>query len=252
MIWWEINQTHTMGRYVLHRFRHHHDLRASARPRRDRVPDRLVAETLAAGHRAAGDRRRRDRGAAGAASTSPVSKVTIFVISAVFMTLTGAVMAPRFGFINPNVAFSPLISFQVVIMALLGGLQRLWAPILGIIPLVIISEWLQIQYPFWFSVLLGLMFMVIVYFVPNGITGLSAGRLGTARPADDAATRCHRRRGDGLAWLSRPLRDTYRGCRVHIAAARHRRVRSRTPGSAWRAARPRRGVEPWRCSKCRV
>ena len=37
----------------------------------------------------------------------PFAKVTIFVVSAVFMTLTGAVMAPRFGFINPNFAFNP-------------------------------------------------------------------------------------------------------------------------------------------------
>ena len=56
----------------------------------------------------------------------PFAKVTIFIVSAMFMTLTGALMAPRFGFINPNFAFNPLVSFQVVIMAFLGGLQRLW------------------------------------------------------------------------------------------------------------------------------
>ena len=63
----------------------------------------------------------------------------IFIVSAVFMTLTGALMAPRFGFINPNFAFNPLVSFVVVIMAFLGGLQRLWGPLLGIIPLTLIS-----------------------------------------------------------------------------------------------------------------
>jgi hypothetical protein len=81
-------------------------------------------------------------------------------------------MAPRFGFINPNFAFNPLVSFQVVIMAFLGGLQRLWGPVLGVIPLIILSEELQTEFPFWYSVLLGLVFMVIVYFLPRGVTGL--------------------------------------------------------------------------------
>jgi hypothetical protein len=88
------------------------------------------------------------------------------------MTAVGAVMAPRFGYLTPNFAFNPLISFQVVIMALLGGMQRLWGPVLGVVPLVLLSEFLQVRFPFWFSVFLGLVFMIIVYFLPRGITGL--------------------------------------------------------------------------------
>ncbi len=65
----------------------------------------------------------------------PLAKVTIFVISSVFMTFVGAIMAPRFGYLTPHFAFNPLISFQVVIMALLGGMQRLWGPVLGVVPL---------------------------------------------------------------------------------------------------------------------
>jgi ABC-type branched-subunit amino acid transport system permease subunit len=61
----------------------------------------------------------------------PVTKVAMFVVSSVFMTLVGAVMAPRFDYIDPNFAFNPLISFQVVIMAFLGGMQRLWGPVLA-------------------------------------------------------------------------------------------------------------------------
>jgi hypothetical protein len=82
------------------------------------------------------------------------------------------VMAPRFGYLTPNFAFNPLISFTVVIMALLGGMQRLWGPVLGVVPLVVLSELLQVRFPFWYSVLLGLVFMVIVYFLPRGVTGL--------------------------------------------------------------------------------
>ena len=59
---------------------------------------------------------------------SPLAKVTLFAISAVFMTLVGAIMAPRWTYIEPSIAFNPTISFQVVIMALLGGAHRLWGP----------------------------------------------------------------------------------------------------------------------------
>jgi branched-chain amino acid transport system permease protein len=112
----------------------------------------------------------------------PFTKIAILVVSAMFITLTGALMAPPFSFINPNFAFNPLVSFQVVIMAFLGGLQRPWAPVLGIVPLIMLSEWLQTQFPFWYSILLGLVFMAIVYLLPNGVTGLI--EKGSARRAE--------------------------------------------------------------------
>lgn len=170
LVWWEINKTHTLGRYVLVPFHntliYEHLLGLAVLAlltgwltRRSRLGLALLVigddETVA---RQAG-------------INVPLTKVSMFVISAVFMTLAGAVMAPRFGYINPNIAFNPLISFQVVIMALLGGMQRLWAPLLGVVPLIVLSEELQVRFPFWFSVLLGLVFMVIVYFVPRGVTG---------------------------------------------------------------------------------
>jgi branched-chain amino acid transport system permease protein len=171
LVWWEINKTHTMGRYVFVPFNttmiYEHLLGMAVLVflvgwllRRSRLGVALLVigddETMA---RQAG-------------INVPVAKLVIFVISSVFMTAVGAVMAPRFGYLTPNFAFNPLISFQVVIMALLGGMQRLWGPVLGVVPLVLLSEFLQVRFPFWFSVFLGLVFMIIVYFLPRGITGL--------------------------------------------------------------------------------
>lgn len=101
-----------------------------------------------------------------------VSKVAVFVISATVMTVVGAIMAPRWTYIDPSIAFNPIISFQVLIMALLGGAARLYGPILGVVPLAILFEILQANFPNSFSILLGLAFLVIVYFVPSGIVGL--------------------------------------------------------------------------------
>ena len=204
MVWWEINQTHTMGRYVYVPFDttmiYEHLLGLAVlvffvgwQLRRSRFGLALMVigedETVA-----------RQVGI-----NVPFSKVTIFIVSAMFMTLTGALMAPRFGFINPNFAFNPLVSFQVVIMAILGGLQRLWGPVLGVIPLLVLSEELQTEFPFWYSVLLGLVFMVIVYFLPRGLTGLiEEGWAALGKPLDLP-------RGltgpllDAWGWLSRPI-----------------------------------------------
>ncbi|MGE0062247.1 MAG: ATP-binding cassette domain-containing protein [Xanthobacteraceae bacterium] len=100
------------------------------------------------------------------------AKLALFAVSAVFMTLTGAIMAPRWTYIDPNIAFNPVISFEVVIMALLGGAGRLFGPLLGVVPLVLLFEFLTIYFPSYFSILLGAVFILIVYALPEGVTGL--------------------------------------------------------------------------------
>src|SRR4029078_8258287 len=99
-------------------------------------------------------------------------KLALFALSALFMTLTGAVMAPRWTYIDPQIAFSPLMSFEVVIMALLGGAGSLFGPLLGAVPLVLLFDFLIAYFPSSFSIILGLIFIVIVSFVPQGIAGL--------------------------------------------------------------------------------
>ncbi len=105
-----------------------------------------------------------------------IVKVTLFAVSAVFMTLAGAIMAPRWTYIDPAIAFNPMVSFQVLIMALLGGAGRLYGPLLGVIPLTLLFEFLIARFPNHFSIILGLVFLVIVYLVPNGVAGLVGRR----------------------------------------------------------------------------
>ena len=53
-----------------------------------------------------------------------------FALSAAFMGAVGAAMAPRWTYVDPQV-FNPLISFQTVIMALVGGATTVIGPIVG-------------------------------------------------------------------------------------------------------------------------
>ena len=106
------------------------------------------------------------------------AKLLLFALSAVFITVTGAIMAPRWTYIDPSIAFAPAVSFQTLIMALLGGAGALFGPILGAVPLVLLFEYLAANFPNHFSILLGLVFIVIVYFIPQGLSGVLARLLG--------------------------------------------------------------------------
>lgn len=96
-------------------------------------------------------------------------KLALFAVSATIITLVGAIQAPRWTYVEPSIVFNPTISFLTLIMALLGGANRLWGPALGAIPLFLLFEWLSANFPSHYSIILGLMFIAIVFVVPRGV-----------------------------------------------------------------------------------
>lgn len=99
-------------------------------------------------------------------------KVLVFAGSAAVIALTGAVLSLRYTYIDPNVGFNSVWSFNILIMALLGGPGRAWGPMLGVVPLVLLSEVLSGSFPHHFGIALGLCFVIIVYYLPGGIARL--------------------------------------------------------------------------------
>ena len=100
-----------------------------------------------------------------------LAKVILFTTTGFFAAIVGAINAPRWSYIEPNQVFSPQLSFFVVIMALLGGSGRLWGPIVGVIPFLLIWNWVDANFPNQSILVLGLAFLVIVYALPNGVVG---------------------------------------------------------------------------------
>ena len=96
-------------------------------------------------------------------------KLALFAISSVIITLVGAIQAPRWTYVEPVIAFNPTISFLTLIMALLGGANRLMGPILGAVPLFLLFEWLSANFPNHYSIILGLVFIAIVFVLPRGV-----------------------------------------------------------------------------------
>ena len=99
-------------------------------------------------------------------------RLAVFTGSAVVMSLVGAIVAPRWTYIDPSIAFNSIVSFQVVVMALLGGLALFYGPLLGVVPLVLAFEILTKYFPNHFSIVLGVIFLLIVYVLPGGLLGL--------------------------------------------------------------------------------
>lgn len=97
------------------------------------------------------------------------AKLVAFVLSAVILTLAGAITSPRYVYVEPAIVFNPTVSFLAVIMALLGGANRLWGPALGAVPLFLAFEWLSIHFPDTYPIFLGLLFIGVVFVLPDGV-----------------------------------------------------------------------------------
>jgi len=99
-------------------------------------------------------------------------KVATFGISAFFMGATGAVMATRWTYVDPYIAFNMNYSFTPVLMAIFGGLGQFFGPILGAIIFAYLEEILITQFPYYYMLLFGIVMVVSVLYLPNGLAGL--------------------------------------------------------------------------------
>lgn len=97
------------------------------------------------------------------------TKLLAFVASATILTLAGAIASPRWVYVEPAIVFNSTVSFLTVIMALLGGANRLWGPALGAVPLFFAFEYLSVNFPNTYPIVLGLLFIAVVFVLPDGV-----------------------------------------------------------------------------------
>jgi branched-chain amino acid transport system permease protein len=102
-------------------------------------------------------------------------KTVTFAVSAIFMGATGAIMATRWTYIDPYIAFNPLFSFMPVLMAIFGGMGQLYGPILGAAVFAYLEEFLITEFPYLYMLLFGIILVVSVLYLPNGLVGLVVG-----------------------------------------------------------------------------
>ncbi|ASC68181.1 MULTISPECIES: branched-chain amino acid ABC transporter permease [Achromobacter] len=103
-------------------------------------------------------------------------------LSAAFMSAAGAFYVQVFQYIDPGIAFGPAVSVEALVGAIVGGLGTLWGPVLGAVALHALSDVTRNLFgelPGISMVIYGTVLIVIVMFLPRGITGCgqSLGRL---------------------------------------------------------------------------
>jgi branched-chain amino acid transport system permease protein len=99
-------------------------------------------------------------------------KTIIFAISALFMAAAGAIMATRWTYIDPKIAFNPLLSFMPVLMAIFGGIRYLYGPIIGAAFFAYVEEFLITRFPYHYMLIFGIIMVVAILYMPDGLVGL--------------------------------------------------------------------------------
>jgi urea transport system permease protein len=100
-----------------------------------------------------------------------VTKTVAFAVSAGMAGLAGALAAPIIGIVAPNM-FTVLPSILMVCWVAVGGRGTLWGAILGAVLVSWTKTTVSEQWPEQWLYVQGLMFVVIVGFMPGGIAGL--------------------------------------------------------------------------------
>jgi branched-chain amino acid transport system permease protein len=99
-------------------------------------------------------------------------KVVAFAISAVFTGAAGAIIATRWTYVDPYIAFNYLFSFMPVLMAIFGGMGLFYGPILGAAIFAYLEEILITRFPYYYMLLFGLILVVVILFLPKGLVDL--------------------------------------------------------------------------------
>jgi branched-chain amino acid transport system permease protein len=99
-------------------------------------------------------------------------KVVTFSISAFFMGAAGAIIATRWTYIDPYIAFNPLFSFLPVLMAIFGGTGQLYGPVIGAAVFAYLEETLLTKFPYYYMLVFGIILVLAILYLPNGLIGL--------------------------------------------------------------------------------
>jgi urea transport system permease protein len=99
-------------------------------------------------------------------------KLAIWTLSAVMCGVAGALYVPQVGIINPS-EMSPANSIEIAIWTAVGGRATLVGPIVGAFLVNGAKSWLTVAAPEFWLYFLGLLFIAVTLFLPDGVAGLA-------------------------------------------------------------------------------
>ena len=99
-------------------------------------------------------------------------KLRLYIVSALYIAGTGGAVAAWISYINATEIFGISMTFQMVVMVLLGGLGTAFGPLLGAAFLTLLSELLGTRFVYHYMIAMGIIIALIPLFVPSGLIGL--------------------------------------------------------------------------------
>ncbi len=96
----------------------------------------------------------------------------LYVGSAFVIAVTGGTAGYWLSYINAMESFSAAVTFQMVVMTLLGGLGTPFGPVLGAAFLTLVSEYLGTRLVYYYLIVIGAIIVAISLFAPSGLSGL--------------------------------------------------------------------------------
>jgi len=97
-------------------------------------------------------------------------KLAIWTLSAVMCAIAGALYVPQVGIINPS-EMSAASGIEIAIWAAVGGRATLIGPIIGAFFVNGAKSWFTQAFPEFWLYFLGLLFILVTLFLPDGIVG---------------------------------------------------------------------------------
>ncbi len=98
-------------------------------------------------------------------------KLTIWTISAVMCGIAGALYVPQVGIINPG-EMSTAASIEIAVWTAVGGRATLVGPIVGAFLVNGAKSWLTVAFPEFWLYFLGVLFIAVTLWMPQGVVGL--------------------------------------------------------------------------------
>jgi branched-chain amino acid transport system permease protein len=120
--------------------------------------------------------RENEQAADSAGINTTVSKTLAFALSGFFTGLAGGIYAYQQAFIQPGPVFSVQMTVKMIVMAVFGGMGRLFGPLLGAVSIEIISETLSNYFLMAHTLFFGVLVILAIVFTPKGMIDLITGR----------------------------------------------------------------------------
>jgi branched-chain amino acid transport system permease protein len=99
-------------------------------------------------------------------------KIIFFVLSGIFPGIAGAIMSWFWSYIDPYMGFNLVLSFQVAIMAILGGMGTVFGPVIAAVFLSLLIEILSTNVAHFHNIIFGLLVTVVIILSPRGLNEL--------------------------------------------------------------------------------